>query len=143
MMATAAMGAVAFSRGLGAMHSISHPIGAQFNTHHGMTNAVVMPYVLRANKPAIKPVMERLGLYCGIDGGVDGMIDHVLQMRSEFGVPHTLVELGVDQSSTEQIVAAAIVDPTAASNPVPLTTELATAIFTAACNGRIEDLNVS
>lgn len=143
MMAAAAMGAVAFSRGLGAMHSISHPIGAQFNTHHGMTNAVVMPYVLRANQPAIKPVMERLGSYCGIHGGVDGMIEHVLHMRSEFDVPHTLVELGVDPSSTDQIVAAAIVDPTAASNPIPLTTDLATATFTAACTGRIEDLNVT
>ncbi len=140
MMAAAAMGAVAFQRGLGAMHALSHPIGAVFNTPHGMTNAVVMPYVLQANAASIKSVMEALGAYCGISGGTAGIIERVIKLRADFGVPNTLQGLGVDPGAVDRIAAAAIVDPSAAGNPEPLTIDKAARIFVAACNGRIEDL---
>ncbi len=143
MMAAAAMGAVAFQRGLGAMHALSHPIGAMFDTHHGMTNAVVMPYVLQANAAAIGDVMERLGAYCGIAGGTKGVIDRILELRTALGVPDTLVELGVDPTATDRVAAAAVVDPSAAGNPEPLTIDKAAGIFVAACTGRIEDLGVT
>lgn len=78
MMAAAAMGAVAFQKGLGAIHSLSHPIGAVYNTHHGMTNAVVMPAVLRFNRPAIEDKIGRAAAYLGISGGFDGFYDYVL-----------------------------------------------------------------
>ena len=140
MMAAAAMGAVAFQRGLGAMHALSHPIGAVFDTPHGMTNAVVMPYVLQSNAASIKAAMESLGAYCAIAGGTAGVIERVMRLRDEFGVPNTLLGLGVDPAAVDRIAAAAIVDPSAAGNPEPLTIEKAARIFSAACTGRIEDL---
>lgn len=143
MMAAAAMGAVAFQRGLGAMHALSHPIGAMFDTHHGMTNAVVMPYVLQANAAAIGDVMERLGAYCGIAGGTKGVIERVLELRTDLGVPDTLIELGVDPTAADRVAAAAVVDPSAAGNPIPLTIDRATGMFVAACTGRIEDIGVT
>lgn len=137
MMSAAAMGAVAFQKGLGGMHALSHPIGAHFDTHHGMTNAVVMPYVLAANRSAIETTIERLAAYVGIAGGFAGFVERVLALRAEFGVPHTLVELGVDAGACAQIAAAAVEDPSAAGNPLPFELELATSIFEAAARGSV------
>ncbi len=136
MMASASMGAVAFQKGLGAMHALSHPIGAAFDTHHGMTNAVVMPYVLDANRLVVEPTIDALAAYVGIDGGFGGFLHHILELRAGLNVPNTLVELGVDPGRVDDIAAAAVVDPSAAGNPQPLTHDLAGAIFTAACKGQ-------
>jgi alcohol dehydrogenase class IV len=135
MMTAAAMGATAFQKGLGGMHALSHPIGSLFNTHHGMTNAVVMPYVLGFNRPAIEEKIERLARWLDIDGGFDGFLAAVLQLRARVGVPPTLAGLGVNDSKTERIATMAIHDPTAAGNPVPLTEEDAAALFRAALVG--------
>ena len=135
MMTAAAMGATAFQKGLGGMHALSHPIGALFNTHHGMTNAVVMPYVLGFNRPAIEEKIERLARWLGIDGGFDGFLAAVLQLRARVGVPPTLAGLGVNDSKSERIATMAIHDPTAAGNPVPLTEEDAAAGFRPAVGG--------
>jgi alcohol dehydrogenase class IV len=90
MMAAAAMGATAFQKGLGAIHSLSHPIGGLYDTHHGMTNAVFMPYVLAFNRPAIEGKIERLAAYCGIKGGFDGFQKAILKLRKELeGATHT------------------------------------------------------
>jgi alcohol dehydrogenase class IV len=139
MMTAAAMGATAFQKGLGGMHALSHPIGALFNTHHGMTNAVVMPYVLGFNRPAIEEKIERLARWLDIDGGFDGFLAAVLQLRARVGVPPTLAGLGVNDSKTERIATMAIHDPTAAGNPVPLTEEDAAALFRAALLGTALD----
>ena len=135
MLAAAAMGAVAFQKGLGAMHALAHPIGATFDTHHGMTNAVVMPYVLEANRPAIEEKIASLAAYAGITGGFDGFMEHLLALRAALDVPHTLVDLGVDANAVAAISAAAAVDPSAGTNPLPCTPEFAAQVFTAACNG--------
>ncbi|MFV2040207.1 MAG: iron-containing alcohol dehydrogenase, partial [Acidimicrobiales bacterium] len=116
MLAAALMGAVAFQKGLGAMHALAHPIGAVFGTHHGMTNAVLMPYVLAANWAYIAPRAQRLGRAIGIDPGPSGLIDAVLELRAAIGVPHTLVELGVDAAEADRIAAAAVIDPSAGGN---------------------------
>ena len=137
MLAAAAMGAVAFQKGLGAMHALAHPIGATFDTHHGMTNAVVMPYVLEANRPAIEEKIASLAAYAGITGGFDGFMEHLLALRSALDVPHTLVDLGVDANAVDAISAAAAVDPSAGTNPLPCTPEFAAQVFTAACNGTL------
>src|SRR5690606_20882740 len=92
MMSAAAMGATAFQKGLGAIHSLSHPIGALYDTHHGMTNAVFMPYVLAFNRPAIEDRIVRLAAYCGIAGGFDGFAKAVLDLRAGLNVPNTLPE---------------------------------------------------
>lgn len=135
MLIAAAMGAVAFQKGLGGMHALSHPIGAHFDTHHGMTNAVVMPYVLLANRRAIEPTIGRLAAYLDIDDGFDGFLQAILAMRSAMDVPHTLVDLGVDADAVDTIAAAAVDDPSAAGNPILFDRPLAETIFAAACSG--------
>ncbi len=90
MMSAAAMGAVAFQKGLGAIHSLSHPIGAIYNTHHGMTNAVVMPPVLTFNRSAIEDKIARAAAYLNIAGGFDGFFSYVLKLRQELAVPDRL-----------------------------------------------------
>lgn len=138
MMSAAAMGATAFQKGLGAIHSLSHPVGALYDTHHGMTNAVFMPYVLAFNRPAIEAKIERLAAYLGIAGGFDGFMKAVLDLRAMIGVPHTLDGMKVDGSRRDAIAEMAIVDPTAGGNPVPLTKEAALTIFDRALSGRLE-----
>lgn len=138
MMAAAAMGAVAFQKGLGGMHALAHPIGARFDTHHGTTNAVLMPYVLVANRTAIEPTIARLAAYVDIPGGYDGFVDHILSLRDELGVPHLLTELGVDAASVAEISAAAAVDPSAGGNPIPFTEAFAAEVFANACTGTLE-----
>jgi alcohol dehydrogenase class IV len=120
MLAAAAMGATAFQKGLGAIHSLSHPIGAVYDTHHGMTNAVVMPYVLVFNRPAVEPKIERLAAWLGIAGGFSGFLDWIIALRAELDVPHTLQALGVPADRFHELAAMAVVDPTAGGNPVPL-----------------------
>jgi alcohol dehydrogenase class IV len=137
MMSAAAMGATAFQKGLGAIHSLSHPVGALYDTHHGMTNGVFMPYVLAFNRPAIEARIGRAAAYLGMAGGFDGFLRAVLDLRAEIGVPHTLEGLKVDGGRRELIADMAIVDPTAGGNPVPLTREGALSIFEAALKGRL------
>jgi alcohol dehydrogenase class IV len=129
MMSAAAMGAVAFQKGLGAMHALSHPVGATFNTHHGMTNAVVMPSVLRFNRSAIESRIASAAAYMGIDDGFDGFYDHMMKLRAELGVPDKLSALGVDKGSIDKLAAMAVEDPCAGGNPVELTLDAAKALY--------------
>jgi alcohol dehydrogenase class IV len=137
MMSAAAMGAAAFQKGLGAIHALSHPVGALYNTHHGTTNAVFMPYVLVFNRPAIEAKIERLAGFLGIPGGFDGFLAAVLDLRKKTGVPHDLKGLGVDGSRVDTIVEMSLEDPTAGGNPVPLTKEGSRKIFDAALKGDV------
>ncbi|MCB1496951.1 MAG: iron-containing alcohol dehydrogenase [Bauldia sp.] len=139
MMSAAAMGAAAFQKGLGAIHSLSHPVGALYNTHHGMTNAVFMPYVLAFNRPAIEARIDRLAAYLGIAGGFDGFLTAIVELRTRIGVPATLAAFGIDGSQAATIAEMAIVDPTAGGNPVPLTREAAEHIFRTALEGKLGD----
>ena len=137
MMSAAAMGATAFQKGLGAIHSLSHPVGALYDTHHGMTNGVFMPYVLKFNRSAIEEKINRLAAYLGIAGGFDGFVDAVVKLRQETGVPHTLAGLNVDGARFDELAEMAIVDPTADSNPVKLTKEGALKLFENAMKGKL------
>ncbi|WP_186399750.1 iron-containing alcohol dehydrogenase [Stappia sp. P2PMeth1] len=137
MMSAAAMGAVAFQKGLGAIHALSHPVGALYDTHHGMTNAVFMPYVLVFNRAAIETKIDRLAGYLGMSGGFDGFLQAVLDLRAALDVPHTLEGLKVDGAKAAKIAEMAIVDPTAGGNPIELTLEGAASIFDAALTGRL------
>ncbi|HEY9079420.1 iron-containing alcohol dehydrogenase [Magnetovibrio sp.] len=131
MMAAAAMGATAFQKGLGAMHAMSHPVGAVYNTHHGMTNAVVMPAVLKFNRPAIDERIAAAAAYMGIDGGFDGFYDFVLQTRADHGVPDKLSALGVGTDRIDDLAQMAVEDPSAGGNPVELTVDAAKVLFEA------------
>jgi alcohol dehydrogenase class IV len=137
MMSAAAMGAASFQKGLGAIHALSHPVGALYNTHHGTTNGVFMPYVLVFNRPAIEAKIVRLAGFLGLAGGFDGFLKAVLDLRKRTGVPHDLGGLGVDDSRAETIVEMSLVDPTAGGNPVPLTAEASRKLFAAALSGDV------
>ncbi|TVR25692.1 MAG: iron-containing alcohol dehydrogenase [Ilumatobacter sp.] len=138
MLWAAVMGGTAFQKGLGAMHALAHPIGAHHRTHHGMTNAVLMPYVLAANLRAIGPRLDRLARWLDLGTAADDVLRAVVDLRSSLGVPDTLAALGVPADSSDTIAAAAPLDPSAAGNPVRLTTELAGRIFDAAHSGRLD-----
>ena len=138
MMAAAAMGAVAFQKGLGAIHSLSHPLGGLYNTHHGLTNGVFMPYVLAFNRKAIEGKIETLARALDIKGGFDGFMSWVLELRKEVGVPHTIKELGVpDTSRFAQMAKMAVVDPSTGTNPIELTEAAAKKLFQAAFDGKL------
>ncbi|OQM76100.1 iron-containing alcohol dehydrogenase [Manganibacter manganicus] len=139
MMSAAAMGATAFQKGLGAIHSLSHPIGALYDTHHGMTNAVFMPYVLAFNREAIEARIVRLAAYCGIAGGFEGFVRAVDKLRADLNVPHTLPGLikGLEMDAARKglIADMAIVDPTASGNPIKLTRAAALSLLESAMSG--------
>lgn len=131
MMAAASMGAVAFQKGLGAIHALSHPVGALYNTHHGTTNAVVIPPVLRLNRPVVEGRVANAAGYLGISGGFDGFYDFVMELRATVAIPDKLSGLGVPADRIDDMVAMALEDPTAASNPVPMTRENTHALYVA------------
>ena len=129
MMSAAAMGAVAFQKGLGAIHSLSHPVGAVYGTHHGTTNAVVMPMVLDFNRPAIEDRLARAADYLGIRGGFDGFRARVMELRSELAIPGNLTELGVQSQRLDELTEMALEDPSCGGNPVEMTRENTRALF--------------
>ena len=132
MMSAAAMGATAFQKGLGAIHAMSHPVGAIFNTHHGTTNAVCMPAVLALNAPEIRQRFDLAAPYLGIKGGFDGFCAFVQDFNDSFAIPRTLGEMGVTADRMDDLVAMALEDPSCGGNPVTLTDENLRALF-AAC----------
>ncbi len=123
MMSAAAMGATAFQKGLGAIHALSHPIGAIYHTHHGTTNAVCMPAVLQFNKPAIADRLAQAAAYLGIDGGFDGFCAFVDELNASMSIPKSLAELGIKNPDVDRIVAGALIDPSTGGNPIEMTAE--------------------
>ena len=126
MMAAAAMGATAFQKGLGAVHALSHPIGSIFGCHHGLTNGVVLPYVIAFNRAAIGDKMQHLATCLGLpakspQAAVDSIIDWLLGLRREIGIPHRIADIGVAPERFDEITTMALSDPTAPTNPVKLT----------------------
>ena len=121
MLAASSMGAAAFQKGLGAIHALSHPVGAVLDTHHGLTNGVVMPYVLSFNREAIEERMTRLAAYLGLpDPSFDAVLSWILELREEIGIPHTLADLGVEKHHVDVLAPMAVLDPSVGGNPLPL-----------------------
>ena len=123
MMSAAAMGATAFQKGLGAIHALSHPIGAIYHTHHGTTNAVCMPAVLKFNKPAIKDTLAEAANYLGISGGFDGFCKFVDELNDSLAIPKSLAGLGIENPDIDRIVSGALIDPSTGGNPIKMTEE--------------------
>ncbi len=121
MMSAAMMGATAFQKGLGAIHALSHPVGAMHHTHHGTTNAVCMPAVLQLNAPEIRDRFDRAAGYLGVDGGFDGICAFVDQFNAGFGIPKRLSGLGVTDPDLDRLIKGALNDPSCGGNPVLLT----------------------
>jgi alcohol dehydrogenase class IV len=136
MQVASSMGATAFQKGLGAMHSLSHPCGSLLDTHHGLTNGVVMPYVLTFNAHAIEEKMTALARYLDLPNPSGKSVQSwVLALRHQIGIPHTLAELGVTEDLIPQIARMAVDDPTAPTNPVKLTVANLEGLYAAAING--------
>ena len=118
MLVASAMGATAFQRGLGAMHALAHPLGALYDAHHGRLNAILMPYVLQANRGAIEEKMIRLANYLEISNGFDGFLDWVIQLRLELGIEHVLKDIGIDNTAIDRLAKMATEDAAAGCNPI-------------------------
>ncbi|HEV3177183.1 MAG TPA: iron-containing alcohol dehydrogenase [Stellaceae bacterium] len=138
MMAAATMGATAFQKGLGAIHSLSHTVGALYDKHHGLLNAVFFPYVIVFNRSAIGDKMTHLARFLGLPKpGFEGVLDWVMELRKTIGIPHSLAELNVDDSKLDKMVADAVADPTAPTNPLPLDAGSARRLYQQALEGRL------
>ena len=121
MLATSSMGSIAFQKGLGGIHSLSHPIGAIYNTHHGLTNAVFMPYVIVHNKEAIEDKIIQLARYLNIpQPSFDTFLDWIIELRKSLSIPHTLKELIDDKNNFEKMSEMAYRDPSTITNPITL-----------------------
>jgi alcohol dehydrogenase class IV len=138
MLVAASMGATAFQKGLGGMHALSHPIGALLGTHHGLTNAVLMPYMLAFNRAAIEERLARLAGYIGLeDNSFEGFLGWIVELRTSLGIPNSLAELGVAATDVERIAIMAEADPSAGGNPLPFDAAAARTVLEAAMAGRV------
>ena len=138
MLAAASMGATAFQKGLGAVHALSHPVGALHDTHHGLTNAVILPYVLAFNRSAVGEKLQHLSNVLGLgEPAFNRVMGWILDLRSRLGIPDTLVEIGVDDRYAEEIARAAAEDPSADGNPLPVGSRELETVFRNALEGRL------
>lgn len=138
MMAASSMGATAFQKGLGSMHAMSHPCSSLRGTHHGLTNAVVMPYVLVHNKKAVEEKLTAAARYLGLkDQSFNGFVDWVLALREEVGIPHTLKEIGVDTDVIPEAAPMALEDPCTGGNPLPMTRGEYETLYAKAIEGKL------
>lgn len=136
MLVCSSMGATAFQKGLGGMHALAHPLGALYDAHHGMLNAILMPYVLKANQGEIEQRIDRLTRYMGLaDTGFDGFLAWVLALREQLGIPHTLAGIGIDDAQAETVGKMAVEDPSAGGNPISFSAEQYQQIFVNAVKG--------
>ena len=138
MLVASSMGATAFQKGLGGMHALAHPLGAIYDAHHGLLNAILMPYVLDANRTVIEISIDRLASYLQLDDRTfDGFMGWVLGMRASLGIPHSLGEIGIDEQQLTNIGMMAVDDPSAATNPISFTAEQYTEICRNAVRGQL------
>jgi alcohol dehydrogenase class IV len=139
MLAAASMGATAFQKGLGGVHAIAHPVGSWFNTHHGLTNAVILPYVVTFNRAAIAAKTEVIARVLDLPArGFDGFLAWTLQLRRDLGIPHSLAEIGVNVDNSAVIGQEAAIDPSAGGNPLPVNATQLERIFRAAVAGELD-----
>jgi alcohol dehydrogenase class IV len=138
MLAAASMGATAFQKGLGSIHSLAHPLGALYDAHHGLLNGILMPYCMVHNRDAIEDRMDRLARTLDLPKpGFDGALAWVLDLRREIGIPHTLRDIGIGDNRAEEIGRMAEADPSTGSNAKPIDAEGLRAVFVDAVNGRL------
>ncbi len=138
MLVCSSMGATAFQKGLGGMHALAHPLGALYDAHHGTLNAILMPYVLKANRSEIEQRIDRLTHYMDLnETGFDGFMNWVLQMREQLGIPHTLAEIKIDDTQAELVGQMAVEDPSAGGNPISFNADQYQQIFKDAVSGNL------
>jgi len=138
MLVASTMGATAFQRGLGAMHALAHSLGAVFGAHHGMLNAILMPYVLKANRSVIEDDIAGLAQIIGLDGSFEAFLDWILGLRTELGIPHDLAAIGITADRAAHIGEMSVADPSAGTNPILFDKETYSAICRAAIVGSLD-----
>ncbi|MEE4145112.1 MAG: iron-containing alcohol dehydrogenase, partial [Halieaceae bacterium] len=138
MLAASSMGATAFQKGLGAMHALAHPLGAVYDAHHGLLNAILMPYVLQANETAIAPIITRAAAYVGLErSDFNGFLEWILALRSTIGIPESLAKIGIGDEQIDRIAGMAVEDPSAAGNPIPFSIDQYAQILQRAIDGEL------
>lgn len=138
MLVASSMGAAAFQKGLGAVHALAHPLGALYDKHHGLLNAILVPYVLAYNKATIEHKLVHIGRCLQLpDTSFDGVLQWVLDLRKALGIPHMLAEIGVPGDEHRRIGEMALQDPSAGGNPIKLTAEQYAEIFRHAVRGTL------
>ena len=124
LLAASSMGSTAFQKGLGAIHSLSHPINAKFNMHHGLSNAIFMPYVLTFNKKFIEKRISIISKFIGLENTFESFLDWIIKLRKELKIPHKLSELiQINPNQLEELSQMALEDPSTTTNPTKLTKE--------------------
>jgi len=136
LLVASTMGATAFQRGLGGMHALAHSLGALYNSHHGLLNAILMPYVLKANRSQIEDRIERLAQYIGLsDNTFEGFIRWIIKLRADLSIPHCLKAIDIDASRKLEVAQMAVNDPSASGNPIDFSQQQYCKIFEAAVAG--------
>ena len=139
MMIASSMGATAFQRGLGGMHALAHPLGALYDAHHGMLNAILMPYVLIRNREVISDRLKRLSSYLGLaNPSFEAFLNWVLEIRKELEIPNDLSALNIDTAQMELVGRMAVEDPSSGGNPIALTSEEYSRLFEKAVKGDLD-----
>jgi alcohol dehydrogenase class IV len=138
LLVASSMGATAFQKGLGAMHALAHPLGARYNAHHGLLNAILMPYVLQANRSAIAGKLTDLARALDIaNPSFDAFFERVMALREQIKIPERLLDIGIDAAESALIGELAVVDPPAATNPVTFSAKQYSALFCDAVEGNL------
>ncbi len=138
LLVASSMGATAFQKGLGGMHALAHTLGGLYDKHHGLLNAILMPYVMEANKEEISGKMAALGQYLGMENpDFDSVLNWVLDLRTSLGIPHTLAEIGIPSDDVDRVGKMAEVDPTAGTNPIRFSATEYSQIFIHSVEGKL------
>ncbi|MBT5052169.1 MAG: iron-containing alcohol dehydrogenase [Gammaproteobacteria bacterium] len=136
------MGATAFQKGLGAMHALAHPLGAHHNAHHGLLNAILMPYVLQANRSVIEAPLASLARQLEVGSTCEDFLVWVLALRDEVGIPHRLTEVISEAVDVSAVARAAVLDPSAATNPINFKAMDYERVLRAAMSGAVDSASI-
>ena len=136
MLVASMMGAAAFQKGLGAIHSITHPVNSLYHTHHGTTNGTVMPFVLNFNRSSIEKKFDRLANFLGIPNGFEGVVNWIVELKKEMEIPETLKDMGVNEGDEVKLAPLAQEDPSTGANPVEMTEEKFQELILNCINGK-------
>lgn len=137
MIVASTMGATAFQKGLGGVHAMSHPVGALYDVHHGLANAVFLPYVMMHNRKEIEEKVDRLSQVLGLEGGFEGVLNWVLEWRDELGIPHTSECLKVRGKDIGLLAQRAENDPSNYGNPIPIKAKQYEVLYEASLKGEL------
>ena len=139
MLVASSMGATAFQKGLGAVHALAHPLGALYDAHHGLLNAILLPYVIQANIALIEDKIQYLCRCFGINEcSYNAFLDALLQWRKSLGIPNSLKDIGINADQSARVAKMAVADPSAGGNPISFSESDYERIFKAAVEGRID-----